>query len=712
VSESLDVPYLSVVVTSRNDDHGGDPLVRLETLLRTFSAQCERTGLRAELVVVEWNPPADRPSLKDQLQRPDPCFCDVRFIEVPPEVHQTLKHADVLPLFQMIAKNVGIRRARGRFILATNIDIVFSDALVDYLAQGRLESGYLYRVNRHDIEPAIPLCDPLPVQMAYCQEHHLRVLRRWGTYPVEPDGRMRTLPGDIIEHRAIRFGTGWHVLEKDESGPFRWVSERAELFLSDEDPLDDVLELDVESHPFDDGSWIELACLDFAGRELHRTTVRGRQRVAVPLLARGALSIVVTGGPDFREKLPPHECRDELRYWAHNLRLRSHLRDATTVAAVTTGPASEPTGVAIPLSFLKPTSSAGIITVQADSTAIIKGGVSGGYMAEWLGRAPASGVYSFGLEHSNSAGQVGFGVLSESRSRWMARAAPTESDPTSLVATVELLHDEAFWLVVSDCSNDGVDSQVVIRRLSVDGPLAALVPASGKPTATEWRRRIPGGISRRLVPRLPKKLREDVVAASDRLASLRARQKRLEEEVTALEVTSAGHEARALQLAPLGMIASHDTFLRENRPDCLHLNGCGDFQLMAQEHWFALSAYPELETFSMSIDGLLSHIAHSAGITERVLDEPCCIYHLEHGTGSGWTPEGEQALRRRIDERGISWVDATTVTTWAAYMKWLGRPLLFNLHDWGLAKLSFSELVISAELPRRPPARTGERNGC
>ena len=31
---------------------------------------------------------------------------------------------------------------------------------------------------------------------------------------------------------------------------------------------------------------------------------------------------------------------------------------------------------------------------------------------------------------------------------------------------------------------------------------------------------------------------------------------------------------------------------------------------------------------------------------------PRCIYHLEHTQGSGWTPEGEGLLRKRLsDER-------------------------------------------------------------
>ena len=50
----------------------------------------------------------------------------------------------------MIGKNVGIRRARGQFVLATNIDILFSDELAKYLAARRLEPGRMYRIDRHD----------------------------------------------------------------------------------------------------------------------------------------------------------------------------------------------------------------------------------------------------------------------------------------------------------------------------------------------------------------------------------------------------------------------------------------------------------------------------------------------------------------------------------------------------------------------------------
>src|SRR5438270_12732264 len=141
-------PYISLVVTARNDNHGGSLLSRMQAFVNGWIGQCKRHGLLSELIVVDWNPPQDRPPLMEALRWPeDTRPCDVRFIQVPLEIHSRFRHADVLPLYQMIAKNVGIRRARGQFILATNIDIIFSDELMQYLAQGRLQLGRMYRMD-------------------------------------------------------------------------------------------------------------------------------------------------------------------------------------------------------------------------------------------------------------------------------------------------------------------------------------------------------------------------------------------------------------------------------------------------------------------------------------------------------------------------------------------------------------------------------------
>jgi len=224
-------PYLSVVLATRNDDHGGNPLWRLQAFVDTFDAQCRRTGLDAEVIIVEWNPPVGRPRLIDVLPLPRHSACAYRFVEVPPELHATLSHADALPLFQMIAKNVGIRRAQGAFVLATNIDIIFSNELVEFMARRELAPGFLYRLDRHDVESRLPLDQPVEVRMEYCRSHQLRVNRRSGTYPVHPDGRLRAEPNDIVSDGDVTLQDGWHVLEKDIYGPFRWVAPSATILL-------------------------------------------------------------------------------------------------------------------------------------------------------------------------------------------------------------------------------------------------------------------------------------------------------------------------------------------------------------------------------------------------------------------------------------------------------------------------------------------------
>lgn len=147
-----EAPYLSIVVTSRNDGHGGSPLSRTQTFLNSLADQCRRHSLNAELVFVEWNPPEDRPRLCHVLREPDrSSFLDVRFIEVPAEIHRELANHDKLGLFQMIAKNVGIRRSRGEFVLATNIDLLFSEELIAFLARRELREDSFYVAERHDL---------------------------------------------------------------------------------------------------------------------------------------------------------------------------------------------------------------------------------------------------------------------------------------------------------------------------------------------------------------------------------------------------------------------------------------------------------------------------------------------------------------------------------------------------------------------------------
>lgn len=175
-------PYLTIVAATRNDDHGGGMLDRMQVFVDALVAQCDRHRLDAELILVEWNPPPDRAPLVDAIRWPrGEGHLGVRIIQVPPELHARFAHSAALPLFQMIAKNVGIRRARAPFVLATNVDLLFSDGVMRTLSSRQLSERTVYRVDRHDVPADVPRGATVEEQLRWCSEHVLRVNSRRGT---------------------------------------------------------------------------------------------------------------------------------------------------------------------------------------------------------------------------------------------------------------------------------------------------------------------------------------------------------------------------------------------------------------------------------------------------------------------------------------------------------------------------------------------------
>jgi hypothetical protein len=194
-------PYLSIVATSRNDDHGGNPAQRTQVFVDTLAAHCAVHDLPAELVLVEWNPPAARPPLSAALRWPMPdAALSVRIVTVPTCIHDRFAHADALPLFQMKAKNAGIRRSRGDFVLATNIDIVLSKPLIAFLARRTPRPGRLYRIERHDVAPEPPAGAALDSVLDHCARHVVRINRRDASLDSGGGSMARVYP---VRHRVV-----------------------------------------------------------------------------------------------------------------------------------------------------------------------------------------------------------------------------------------------------------------------------------------------------------------------------------------------------------------------------------------------------------------------------------------------------------------------------------------------------------------------------
>jgi hypothetical protein len=132
----------------------------------------------------------------------------------------------------------------------------------------------------------------------------------------------------------------------------------------------------------------------------------------------------------------------------------------------------------------------------------------------------------------------------------------------------------------------------------------------------------------------------------------------------------------------------------QTAPHFLHTNACGDFTLMAREHWFELRGYAEMDLFSMNLDSLFCYAAHYSGAREEMLSDPMRIYHIEHGLGSGWTPEGQSKLFDRLAAKGISFIENDEILAMATQMRRLGAPMIFNREDWGLAAFELKETQV------------------
>ncbi|MCC7166528.1 MAG: hypothetical protein IT565_03070 [Rhodospirillales bacterium] len=176
-------PYLSLVVTSRNDDHGLNIMQRMQFFVDGWFHQARRFGLPSELIFVEWNPPPDRPRLFEALRWPaERGPCRLRILEVPESIHARYRVGDKLPLIQFTAKNAGIRRARGTFVLATNIDILFSDEMMAFLAKQALDPACLYRNDRIDVPTDLPTDRPIGAVLAYAAQNPIRINGRHWTF--------------------------------------------------------------------------------------------------------------------------------------------------------------------------------------------------------------------------------------------------------------------------------------------------------------------------------------------------------------------------------------------------------------------------------------------------------------------------------------------------------------------------------------------------
>jgi len=136
-------PKVAAVIVGRNDDYMPDFAQRLHA-----TVAWNIRHLVNEVIFVEWNPPADRPLLASRLTSDFPA---VSAYVVPPEIHQALCQNDRLALMEYHAKNVGIRRARSSWIIATNADVAFGGDAIQAIRSSLRSTDMAWTAERVDI---------------------------------------------------------------------------------------------------------------------------------------------------------------------------------------------------------------------------------------------------------------------------------------------------------------------------------------------------------------------------------------------------------------------------------------------------------------------------------------------------------------------------------------------------------------------------------
>jgi glycosyltransferase involved in cell wall biosynthesis len=228
-------PYLSIVVCSFNNNHDA-----MQGFMTGTLDQCQRYQISSELIIVEWKRPQEGASLAKTLVLPKAAGpTTVRIIGVPAEVYGRHRNGSGDSIEQAIAKNTGIRRASGRFVLTAEMDRLLPDELMQFIGG---------------------------LSQRFCS-------LEWEDIAAK-DG-------------SLGLGKGWFWKEMDGTKPFRWFNNDAEIYIHPNRDSTRMLALDIEPGPGVNMGPTTLDVLDDEDAKVLSVRLANRRVVNVPLPDRG-----------------------------------------------------------------------------------------------------------------------------------------------------------------------------------------------------------------------------------------------------------------------------------------------------------------------------------------------------------------------------------------------------------------------------------------
>lgn len=149
-----DSPYFSIVIVGRHDSFSKGFEARAQNFINTIGENIKRVPLAdIEIVFVDYATPEGKTLLHSELQIPKSLESKVRYIVVPPETHIQLRMRlnKSISFLEYIAKNIGIVRSKGKFVLTTNPDDLIPSSFFELVATRQFNTAIFYRALRWDM---------------------------------------------------------------------------------------------------------------------------------------------------------------------------------------------------------------------------------------------------------------------------------------------------------------------------------------------------------------------------------------------------------------------------------------------------------------------------------------------------------------------------------------------------------------------------------
>jgi len=136
----------SVILTSRNDDYGGNLHKRTTMALTSLIEHHD------EVIFVDWKT-VNGEGVISNIKHDLPQTGKLKYIQVPKEfLKEKYPHISDYTIIESIGRNIGIRHATNDYIISTNIDIVTTP-----LDDSILKENVFYTVPRRDVDESFHL---------------------------------------------------------------------------------------------------------------------------------------------------------------------------------------------------------------------------------------------------------------------------------------------------------------------------------------------------------------------------------------------------------------------------------------------------------------------------------------------------------------------------------------------------------------------------